>query len=149
MRTRETAVSFGNQDMLQDIMSHVRATDDENRLYLYLSDSYKIHRGVIHDIAEDFNLNPFDPLQLLGDDYISTQSTGISGATKCVFVLDSQDRNGIILLGIAAALHKKTVLLRMENVSMWKGEFGRIAESSLEQDMQKQVRRFLKKYLNS
>ncbi|NUQ83498.1 MAG: hypothetical protein HUU11_02185 [Anaerolineales bacterium] len=137
-----------NSSVLEAALSNVSNAYDEKRTYLYISSTLNIYRNLINEILDDFQSVPFDETELMGRDYVNAQGYGISNASGCIFLLDNHDINGIILLGLACALQKNTLLLRKENISMWNGEFGQIKEATAEQDIQKNIRRFLKRQHN-
>ena len=134
--------------ILQDTLSNIPNYFDEKHTYLYISSSLNLYSTVIHEILDQFELVSFDESELKGKDYVNLQGYGIANAGRCVFLLDSKDINGIILLGLACAKQKDILLLRKENISMWNGDFGQIREATIEQDIQKYTRQFLRRQLN-
>ncbi len=141
-------VTKNNSSILADALSDVPNAYDETRVYLYISSTLNIYRNLINEILDNFESTSFDETELMGRDYVNAQGYGISNASRCIFLLDDHDINGIILLGLACALQKNIILLRKENISMWNGEFGRFREATIEQDIQKNIRQFLKRQQN-
>jgi hypothetical protein len=131
--------------ILEDALSNVPKAYDEKRSYIYISSTFNSYRDLIHKILDDFQSVAFDETELIGKDYINAQGYGMSNANRCIFLLDKKDNNGIILLGLACALEKNILLLRKDNISMWNGEFGPIREATIEQDVQTNIRQFLRR----
>ncbi|HSG41989.1 MAG TPA: hypothetical protein VLA72_02430 [Anaerolineales bacterium] len=140
--------SINDSTFLEAALSEIQKKHDEKRVYLYISSTLDIHRNLIHKTLNDFQLDSYDETELLGKDYINTQGYGMSNASRSIFILDKKDNNGIILLGLASALQENILLLRHENISMWNGEYGKIKESTIEQDIQTELRQFLRKDYN-
>lgn len=141
--------SENNSSILAEALSNFPNAYDERRTYLYISSTFNSHRNSINNILDDFQSIPFAESELVGKDYINAQGYGMSNAGRCIFLLDKFDLNGIILLGLASAMQKDTMLLRKENISMWNGEFGQIKEASIENNVQKFITQFLKRGLNT
>ncbi len=133
----------GSQCLISEIHTH-----KNERLFFYSSGRYNQYKQAIFHIAsEDFGIHPIDDSELKGAGKLSSCCFGIKFSTKCIFLLDKKDNNGIILLGMAQALKKDTLLLRNEKLSMWDGEFKLISPSTEKKVIRKETRGFFKKYL--
>lgn len=130
--------------ILEDSLSAIQDDFDTKRTYLYISSTFNLYRDFINEILDDFASISFDESELRGKDYLNSQGYGIANASRCIFLLDNNDANGIILLGLACAMEKNILLLRRENIAMWKGEFGPLREATIQQDIQKNVRKFMR-----
>lgn len=111
--------------------------------YAFISPRMSEHSGLVASICKNEFRHPvYAEKELLGENRLAKQCWGIGRAKASVFLLDDDDREGSILLGIARSLNRKCLLMRGGNLAMWNGEFAEVKHSTIVKDVEKGLRDF-------
>ncbi|MFW9989632.1 MAG: hypothetical protein ACFFC3_13335 [Candidatus Odinarchaeota archaeon] len=131
------------EDVLQEKLSN-------NYLYLYISSSLTSYKKDATKIISDNGYTTFADTELKGDGYIKEQCYGIINSKVNIFILDDQDLNGIVLLGVSAAIKKDlTCVISKKRIAMWDGKGCQFKEATIQDDINQRIGIFLRKVFNS
>lgn len=121
-----------------------------SRVLLHVSRSFAEHESKLQELLRRFEYRPIDPAEEpIGPTRQSRLLDRVAMAEKCVLMLDSRDRDGIVMLGVAQALMRETLLLAENWVSMFPGEHCAIPPSGLNSEVETHVQNQLRRWRRS